>query len=55
MSKYNITEKKNKVQANPVLMRATVRDELQKGIYQCIVVEKKYKEPGYNLKRLAID
>lgn len=55
MSKYNITEKKNKVQANPVLMRATVGDELQKGIYQCIVVKKKYKEPGYNLKRLAID
>lgn len=36
-------------------MRATVGDELQKGIYQCIVVKKKYKEPGYNLKRLAID
>ncbi|WP_277073374.1 helix-turn-helix domain-containing protein [Segatella oulorum] len=55
MSKYNITEKKNKVQANPVLMRAVVKDELEKGIYQCIVVEKKYKEPGYNLKRLALD
>lgn len=53
MTKYNITEKKEKSAAYRALVSPKLMDELKEKILNVILIQKKYKEKDYNAKRLA--
>lgn len=53
MSKYNITEPKEKIGAYKMQLGAQLTDELEKKIFETIRVKEKYKERGYNATKLA--
>ena len=55
MSKYNITERKEKEVAYRTLVSPTLMDELKEKILNVIVMQKKYKDKTYSAKRLAED
>ena len=55
MSKYNITERKEKEAAYRTLVSPTLMDELKEKILNVIVMQKKYKDKTYSAKRLAED
>lgn len=55
MTKYNITEKKEKEANYRTLVSPQVLDELKDRILQVIVMQKKYKDKYYSAKRLAED
>jgi len=55
MTKYNITEKKEKDAAYRMLVNPKLMDEMQDKILNIILFQKKYKEKGYSAKKLAMD
>lgn len=55
MTKYNITEKKEKEAAYRALVSPRLMDELERRINNIIIVQKKYKDKDYSAKRLAED
>ena len=55
MSKYNITEKKEKEAAYRSLVSPRLMDEMQEKIMNIIVMQKKYRDKDYSAKRLAED
>ena len=55
MSKYNITEKKEKNAAYRTLVKAELVDELYEKILNVLFVQKKYRDCNYSAKQLAID
>lgn len=55
MSKYNITEKKDKEATYRTLVSPSLMDELKDKILNVIVMQKKYKDKDYSAKRLAED
>jgi len=55
MTKYNITEKKEKDAAYRTLVNPKLMDEMQDRILNIILIRKKYKEKGYSAKKLAMD
>lgn len=55
MTKYNITEKKEKAAAYRSLVSPKLMDELKEKILDIILIQKKYKDKDYSAKRLAED
>ena len=55
MTKYNITEKKEKEAHYRSLVNPKLMDELKEKINRIIVMEKKYKDKDYSAKKLADD
>ena len=55
MTKYNITEKKDKVAAYRSLVSPRLMDEMKDKILEIIVMQKKYKDKNYSAKKLAAD
>ena len=55
MTKYNITEKKEKEAAYRSLVSPKLMDELKEKILDVILIQKKYKDKNYSAKRLAED
>ena len=55
MTKYNITEKKDKEANYRSLVSPQLMDELKEKILDIIVMQKKYKDCDYSAKRLADD
>lgn len=55
MSKYNITEKKEKIAAYRALVSPQLMDDLEQRINDIIIIQKKYKDKDYSAKRLAED
>ena len=55
MSKYNITEKKEKEAAYRSLVSPKLMDELEQKINNIIILEKRYKDKDYSAKKLAMD
>ncbi|MBQ4393119.1 MAG: AraC family transcriptional regulator [Prevotella sp.] len=55
MSKYNITEKKEKEANYRALVSPQVMDELKDKILDVIVMQKKYKDKNYSARQLAAD
>lgn len=55
MSKYNITEKKEKNAAYRSMVKAELVDELYEKIVTELFVKKKYRDPKYSAKALAED
>lgn len=55
MSKYNITEKKEKEANYRALVSPQVMDELKDKILNVIVMQKKYKDKNYSARQLASD
>lgn len=55
MTKYNITEKKEKEAVYRTLVSPKLMDELKEKILNIIVMQKKYKDKDYSAKRLAED
>lgn len=55
MSKYNITEKKEKKASYRMLVSAPLMDELKEKILDILLIQKKYKDKNYSAKRLAED
>ena len=55
MTKYNITEKKEKEAAYRSLVSPKLMDEMKEKILHIIVMEKKYKDKNYSAKKLAED
>lgn len=55
MTKYNITEKKEKEAAYRSLVNPRLLDELKERILNIIVMQKKYKDKDYSAKKLAED
>ena len=55
MTKYNITEKKDKEANYRTLVSPQLMDELKERILDVIVMQKKYKDCNYSAKRLAED
>lgn len=55
MGKYNLTEIKEKDATYRTLIRPELMDELYDKILNIIVVQKKYKDPEYSAKKMAID
>lgn len=55
MTKYNITEKKEKEAAYRSLVSPKLMDEMKEKILRIIVMEKKYKDKNYSAKKLAED
>lgn len=53
MSKYNITEKKEKEAAYRTLISPSLMDELKDKILNVIVMQKKYKDKDFSAKKLA--
>lgn len=53
MTKYNITEKKEKEAHYRSLVNPKLMDELKEKINRIIVMEKKYKDKDYSAKKLA--
>ena len=52
---YNIRERKLKDAAYRSLIRAQLADELYDKILNIVVVQKKYKDPDYSAKELAME
>lgn len=55
MTKYNITEKKEKAAAYRSLVSPKLMDELKEKILDIILIQKKYKDKDYSARRLAED
>ena len=55
MTKYNITEKKEKEAAYRSLVNPKLMDEMKDRILDIIVMQKKYKDRDYSAKKLAED
>ena len=55
MTKYNITEKKEKEAAYRSLVSPKLMDELEEKINNIIIIQKKYKDKNYSAKQLAED
>ncbi|MBP5381135.1 MAG: helix-turn-helix domain-containing protein [Bacteroidaceae bacterium] len=55
MAKYNITEKKEKDASYRMHLRPELVDELYEQILSKFIVEKKYRDPDYSARQLAID
>jgi AraC-like DNA-binding protein len=55
MSKYNITERKEKEAAYRSLVSPKLMDEMKEKILNIIVMQKKYKDKEYSAKKLAED
>ncbi len=55
MTKYNITERKEKDAAYRRLVSPKVMDEMKEKILNIIVMQKKYKDKHYSAKKLADD
>lgn len=55
MTKYNITEKKQKEAAYRNTISARLVDNLKERILEVLLVQKKYKDPSYSAKQLSID
>lgn len=55
MTKYNITELKDKEATYRSLVNPTLMDELKEKILNIIVMQKKYKDKDYSAKQLAED
>ncbi len=55
MTKYNITEKKEKEAAYRSLVSPKLMDELEEKINNIIIIQKKYKDKAYSAKQLAED
>ncbi len=55
MTKYNITEKKEKKARYRTLVNPKLMDEMKDRILEIIVMQKKYKDKDYSAKQLAID
>ena len=55
MPKYNTIEKKEKDAPYRLLLRPELVDELYEKIQQKLVLEKKYLDPEYSAKQLALD
>ena len=53
MSKYNITEKKEKEAAYRTLVSPRLMDDLKEKILEIILINKKYKDKDYSAKKLA--
>jgi AraC-like DNA-binding protein len=55
MTKYNITEKKEKDATYRSLVSPALMDELKERILNVLVMQKKYKDKNYSAKKLAED
>jgi AraC-like DNA-binding protein len=55
MTKYNITEKKEKEAVYRTLVNPKLMDEMKDRILDIIVMQKKYKDKDYSAKKLAED
>lgn len=55
MTKYNLTEKKDKDAVYRSLVSPQLMDELKGRILDIILIQKKYKDKGYSAKKLAED
>ena len=55
MSKYNITDQKEKNTTYQLQLRAAIIDGLHDKILKKLIAEKKYLDPTYSEKQLAID
>ena len=55
MTKYNITEKKEKEAVYRTLVNPKLMDEMKERILDIIVMQKKYKDKNYSAKKLAED
>lgn len=55
MTKYNITERKEKEAAYRSLVSPQLMDELKERILNIILFQKKYKDKNYSAKKLAED
>lgn len=55
MSKYNITEKKEKNAVYRTMVKAELVDELYEKIVTELFVKKRYRDPNYSAKALAED
>ena len=55
MTKYNITEKKEKEAKYRTLVSPMLMDELKEKILNVIVMQKKYKDKDYSAKKLAAE
>ena len=55
MTKYNITEKKEKEAVYRTLVSPKLMDEMKDKILDIIVMQKKYKDKDYSAKKLAED
>lgn len=55
MSKYNISEKKDNDASYRMQLRPELVDELYEKIQQKLVFDKKYRDPDYSARQLAID
>ena len=55
MGKYNLTEVREKNAAYRTLVRPELMDELYDKILNIIVVQKKYRDPEYSAKKMAMD
>ena len=55
MTKYNISERKEKDATYRTLVNPDLMDELKDKILQIVVMQKKYKDKDYSAKKLAED
>ena len=55
MTKYNITEKKEKEATYRMLVSPALMDQLKDRILEMVVINKKYLDKDYSAKRLAED
>jgi len=55
MTKYNITERKEKEATYRSLVSPDLMDELKEKILDVLVMQKKYKDKNYSAKKLAED
>lgn len=55
MTKYNITERKEREATYRTLVSPALMDELKDKILNVIVMQKKYKDKDYSAKKLAAD
>ena len=54
MSKYNLTEKKEKPAAYRSLVSPNLMDDLKEKILEIILIQKRYKDKSYSAKQLAV-
>ena len=55
MTKYNITEAREREAAYRSLINPKLMDELKQKILEVILIQKKYKDKNYSAKNLAED
>lgn len=53
MTKYNITDKKEKIAAYRGRINPELMDELKEQIFDLILIQKKYKDKNFSAKKLA--